>query len=112
MKKITDFLIKNNFDYFLLPNSDEFFSEYLPQNQKIIEFICGFNGSNATIIFGQNKNYFFTDGRYILQAKQQLDLNEFEIINIADSTLDNLLATLIYSYLDHSNKNSSICSIM
>ena len=87
MKKIKDFLIKNNFDYFLLPNSDEFFSEYLPQNQKRIEFICGFTGSNATIIFGQKRSYFFTDGRYILQAKQQLDLNEFEIINIADKTL-------------------------
>ena len=87
MEKIKDFLIKNNFDYFLLPNSDEFFSEYLPQNQKKIEFICGFTGSNATIIFGQKKSYFFTDGRYILQAKQQLDLNEFEIINIADKSL-------------------------
>ena len=87
MKKITDFLIKNNFDYFLLPNSDEFFSEYLPQNQKRIEFICGFNGSNATIIFGQKKNYFFTDGRYVLQAKQQLDLKQFEIINIAEKSL-------------------------
>ena len=87
MKKIKDFLIKNNFDYFLLPNSDEFFSEYLPQNQKKIEFICGFTGSNATIIFGQKKSYFFTDGRYILQAKQQLDLNEFEIINIADKSI-------------------------
>ena len=87
MKKIKNFLIENNFDYFLLPNSDEFFSEYLPQCQKRIEFISGFSGSNATIIFGQNKHYFFTDGRYILQAKQQLDLNEFEIINIADKPL-------------------------
>ena len=87
MKKIKDFLIKNNFDYFLLPNSDEFFSEYLPHNQKKIEFICGFTGSSATIIFGQKKSYFFTDGRYILQAKQQLDLNEFEIINIADKSI-------------------------
>lgn len=87
MKKIADFLIKNNFDYFLLPNSDEFFSEYLPQNQKRIEFICGFNGSNATIIFGQKKNYFFTDGRYILQTKKQLDLKQFEIINIANNSL-------------------------
>ena len=87
MKKIKNFLIENNFDYFLLPNSDEFFSEYLPQHQKRVEFITGFSGSNATIIFGQNKNYFFTDGRYILQAKQQLDLNEFEIINIAEKSL-------------------------
>jgi Xaa-Pro aminopeptidase len=87
MEKIKNFLIENNFDYFLLPNSDEFFSEYLPQHQKRVEFITGFSGSNATIIFGQNKNFFFTDGRYILQAKQQLDLNEFEIINIAEKSL-------------------------
>lgn len=86
IQKLKEFLIKNNFDYFLLPNNDEFFSEYLPKNQKRIEFISGFTGSNAIIIFSQNKNYFFTDGRYILQARQELDLNQFEIINIAEKT--------------------------
>ncbi|MBU6338408.1 MAG: M24 family metallopeptidase [Rickettsiales bacterium] len=77
----------NKIDYFILPNSDEFFSEYLPQNEKRIEFISGFNGSSATIIFTQKKSYFFTDGRYVLQAKKQLDKREFEIINIAEKSV-------------------------
>lgn len=74
-------------DYFLLPNSDEFFSEYLPEKQKYVQFLTGFTGSAATVIFGVEKSYFFTDGRYILQAQNQLDSAEFEIFNIAEKPL-------------------------
>lgn len=74
-------------DFFLQPNSDEFFSEYLPEGEKRIEYLTGFTGSAATVIFGQQKSYFFTDGRYILQAKNQLDLSEFEIFNIAEKSV-------------------------
>lgn len=69
-------------DFFLLPNSDEFFSEYLPESEKRIEYLTGFTGSNALVIFGQKKSHFFTDGRYVLQAENELDLDEFEIFNI------------------------------
>ena len=96
--KLKSFLKEQKIDFFLLPNSDEFFLEYLPNNQKRIQHLTGFSGSNATIIFGQNKSYFFTDGRYTLQAKNQLDENEFEIFNSAKTPLlnwleDNLNAT-------------------
>ncbi len=76
-------LKEQKIDFFLLPNSDEFFCEYLPESQKRVQYLTGFGGSNATIIFSQEKSYFFTDGRYVLQAKNELDLNEFEIFNIA-----------------------------
>ena len=104
MKLIKDFLINNNFDYFILPNSDEFFSEYVPQNQKRVQEISGFTGSNATIVFTQNKNYLFTDGRYLLQAKNQIDLNEYDIINTADqstiSWLKNNIKTNLHLAID------------
>lgn len=77
----------NNYDYFIQPNSDEFFLEYLPESEKRIQYISGFTGSNALIVFARDKNYFFTDGRYILQAKNELDLNEYEIFNTADNPL-------------------------
>ena len=86
MSLIKEFLKNNNFDYFILPNSDEFFSEYLPENQKILQEISSFTGSNATIIFSQNKNYFFTDGRYLIQAKNEIDTTQYEIINIAEQS--------------------------
>ena len=78
-------------DFYILPNSDEFFCEYLPESEKRIEFLTGFNGSNAQIVFGHKKSYFFTDSRYILQAKNQLDSSEFEIINMAENSLLNWL---------------------
>ena len=87
IKALKQILKKQKIDYFLLPNSDEFFSEYLPENQKKIQYLTGFTGSNAYIIFGQKKSYFFTDGRYILQAKNEINLDEFEIINIAEKSL-------------------------
>lgn len=84
LSELKNFLKEQKVNFFLLPNSDEFFSEYLPESEKRIQYLTGFTGSAATVIFGENKSYFFTDGRYILQAKQQLDLNEFEIFNIAE----------------------------
>jgi Xaa-Pro aminopeptidase len=87
LSQLKTFLKEQKIDFFLLPNSDEFFSEYLPESEKRIEFLTGFTGSNATVIFGQNKSYFFTDGRYTLQAKNQLDAAEFEIINMAEKSV-------------------------
>lgn len=87
LTKLKSFLKDQKIDFFLQPNSDEFFLEYLPESEKRIQAVTAFNGSNATVIFGQEKSYFFTDGRYILQAKNQLDLNEFEIFNMAEKSV-------------------------
>ena len=87
LAKLKTFLKEQKIDFFLLQNSDEFFSEYLPESEKRIQYLTGFSGSNATIIFGEKNSYFFTDGRYSLQARNQLDLQEFEIFNIAEKSV-------------------------
>ncbi len=87
LAKLKTFLKEQKIDFFLLQNSDEFFSEYLPESEKRIQYLTGFSGSNATVIFGEQKSYFFTDGRYTLQAKNQLDDDEFEIFNIAEKSV-------------------------
>ena len=58
--EIKNFLKKNKIDFLLLPNSDEFFSEYLPDSKRYIKEITNFSGSNATVIFGVEKSFFFT----------------------------------------------------
>jgi Xaa-Pro aminopeptidase len=97
LTKLKFFLKEQKIDFFFLPNSDEFFSEYLPESEKRIQYLTGFSGSSAMVIFGLEKSYFFTDGRYILQAKQQLDLNEFEIFNIAEKPLPTWLEENLHS---------------
>ena len=75
-------------DYFLLPNNDSFLSEYLPESEKRLEFISSFSGSNAFIIINSSndKSVFFTDGRYTLQSRQQIDQKQFVIYNLTDCT--------------------------
>jgi Xaa-Pro aminopeptidase len=88
-------------DYFLLPNSDEFASEYLPKYAKRLQFISGFTGSNAFIIAGHKKSAFFTDGRYTLQAETEVNKKDFEIFNLNEKSPLNWL-------LENVNKNSKI----
>jgi Xaa-Pro aminopeptidase len=82
LEKLKNRLSELKIDYFLQPNSDEFFSEYLAENEKRIEFISSFSGSNAVVIFSQKKSFFFTDGRYLTQAKNQLS-EDFEILDLS-----------------------------
>ncbi len=86
LSKLQKILNEQKIDFFLLPNADEFFLEYLPESEKRIEFLTGFTGSNAMVIIGQEKAFFFTDGRYTLQAAQQLNKQYFEIFNIAEKS--------------------------
>jgi Xaa-Pro aminopeptidase len=85
LETLKNFLINEKIDYFLLPNSDEFFLEYLQDSEKRVEYISGFTGSNAFLIIAANqkKSQFFTDGRYILQSKNELNLSDYEVHNTA-----------------------------
>jgi Xaa-Pro aminopeptidase len=101
LKKLREILKERLIDYFILPNNDEFFSEYLPESEKRIEFLSGFSGSNAVIVVSQKQCQFFTDGRYILQSKEQLNLKEYKIHNMAQESL--------FSWLkDNLTKNQSL----
>ncbi len=100
---IKEILKNQKIDYFILPNFDEFFLEYLPDNEKRVQYISGFTGSNATIIFCKGRNKFFTDGRYIIQAKNELNLKNYEIFNIAQKP--------VFSWLKENIKKNDIVAI-
>ncbi|MEI6729764.1 MAG: aminopeptidase P family protein [Pseudomonadota bacterium] len=81
-------LEKYNLDGFIIPSNDEFFSEYTPESGKRLKWLTGFSGSNGTAIIltdqasnAENKetDALFTDGRYLLQARNQCP--EFKIYN-------------------------------
>lgn len=80
-------ILSSDIDYLILTNSNEFFFEYLPDHEKRIQDISGFSGSNATIIFTKGKAAFFTDGRYTLQAKKELNQENYIIIDIGSKSV-------------------------
>ena len=76
MNKIKEILSKTKLDYILLLNSDKHFNEFLSEDNCIIQKISNFSGSNAKVILNlkeTSKNILFTDSRYSIQAKNQLN---------------------------------------
>lgn len=59
-------------DVYYVPSEDFHQSEYVGEYFKEREFISGFTGSAGAVVITQDEAYLWTDGRYFLQAENQL----------------------------------------
>ncbi|KAG2741334.1 Creatinase/aminopeptidase [Suillus brevipes Sb2] len=77
LAKLRELLKKpeNNVKAFFVPSEDQHFSEYPAHSDERRAFISGFNGSAGCAIITLRDAFLFTDGRYFLQASEQLDSN-------------------------------------
>ncbi|KAI8366488.1 peptidase M24, structural domain-containing protein [Choanephora cucurbitarum] len=62
-------------DAYLVPSEDAHQSEYIADCDKRRHWISGFTGSAGSAIVTETEAALFTDGRYFVQAAQQLDDN-------------------------------------
>lgn len=63
---------EHNLDAYILPSSDPHQSEYLPDHWKSREWLSGFTGSAGILVVTSSFAGLWTDGRYFLQAEQEL----------------------------------------
>jgi len=77
---------------YLQPVHDEYLSEYPPACNQRVQWLCGFSGSAGTAAGMQKKAALFVDGRYTLQAKNEVDGALFEQHNSGDKTPEAWLA--------------------
>lgn len=63
---------EQRFDAYYIPTSDPHQSEYLAEHDKARVFISGFTGSAGSILITKDEALLWTDGRYFLQAEQEL----------------------------------------
>lgn len=69
---------------FYVPRADEFRGEYVPQRGERLAWLTNFTGSAGEAIVMTDKAAFFTDGRYTLQSKTEVDATRFQIFNTSD----------------------------
>ncbi|KAG8743723.1 hypothetical protein FRC10_011505 [Ceratobasidium sp. 414] len=62
-------------DAYVVVSEDQHSSEYLAKCDTRRAFISGFDGSAGCAVITHSRAHLFTDGRYFLQAEQQLDSN-------------------------------------
>ncbi|CAC5378203.1 pepP [Mytilus coruscus] len=65
----------NAINGYIIPSVDAHQSEYVSEYDKRRQFISGFSGSQAIAVVLENKAALWTDGRYFLQAEDELDCN-------------------------------------
>lgn len=63
---------KRNIDMYIVPTSDFHESEYVGDYFKARKYITGFTGSAGTAVITKDATGLWTDGRYFIQAEQQL----------------------------------------
>ena len=75
-----------NLDAFVVPHRDMYFNEITPSHSERLKWITGFSGSAGIAIIQKKTAILFTDGRYTIQVKQEVDQNDFDIYDIAATT--------------------------
>ena len=63
---------EKHIDYYLIPTADDHASEYVGDYYKVRNYYAGFTGSAGTLVIGLAFAGLWTDGRYFIQAEEQL----------------------------------------
>ncbi|MBX7535250.1 aminopeptidase P family protein [Qipengyuania sp. GH1] len=66
-------LDKRGLDGFVIPISDEYMSEYVGSYAQRLHWLTGFGGSAGSAAVLREKAAMFTDGRYTVQVREQVD---------------------------------------
>lgn len=72
-------------DVFYIPRGDEFLGEYVSARAERLAYATGFTGSAGMALVMQDRAAFFTDGRYTLQAQQQVDQEFFDLCSLSEN---------------------------
>jgi Xaa-Pro aminopeptidase len=80
IQALQQLLTTNQLDGFLIPHNDPHNNEYLPEYWDRRSWLSGFDGSNGDLLVLKDHIILWTDSRYTLQAKQQLDGLDVTII--------------------------------
>lgn len=99
MEKIAKFqelLKRNDIDVYIICTSDEHFDEYLPENFKLIKYLSNFSGENATLIVTQNEAALWVDGRFFIQAENEIAGTSIKLMKMGEHNVPT-----VFEYLNN-----------
>src|SRR5262245_25933437 len=72
----------------IVPRADRHQNEYVPASEERLSWLTGFSGSAGSAIVMMERAAVFADGRYTLQARDQVDASIFEIVHLVETPPD------------------------
>ena len=77
-------MAEQKIDIYIIPTADYHQSEYVGDYFKEREFLTGFTGSAGTAVVTALEARLWTDGRYFIQAEEQLKDSEFQLMKTGE----------------------------
>jgi Xaa-Pro aminopeptidase len=70
---------------FVVPICDEHMSEYVGEYAQRLGWLTGFGGSAGSAVVMADKAAIFTDGRYTVQVRAQVDGNHYDYVSVSQT---------------------------
>lgn len=77
-------LARRNLTGFVIPRADAHQNEYVPPSEERLAWLTGFTGSAGLAAVLTDRAILFVDGRYTLQAAQQVDTTAWTVASLTD----------------------------
>jgi len=90
LEKLRQLMKGYGIDYYVIPTDDFHASEYVGAYFETRSWISGFTGSAGTLLVGLDFAGLWTDGRYFLQASQQLVGTGIELMKMGEEGVPSL----------------------
>jgi Xaa-Pro aminopeptidase len=84
-------LKKDQLDGFVVPICDEHMSEYVGDYAQRLGWLTGFGGSAGSAVVLSEEAAIFTDGRYTLQVREQVDGNNWQYVGVPQTSISGWL---------------------
>ncbi|PJE79746.1 putative dipeptidase PepE [invertebrate metagenome] len=86
---------EQHIDVWIIPSADAHESEYVADHWKGRTWMSGFTGSAGTLVLLHEKAALWTDGRYFLQAEQELQESNIELMRDGEAGVPSIHRWLI-----------------
>lgn len=83
--KLRQMMAEKGIDAYVVPTADYHQSEYVGEHFKARAFMSGFTGSAGTAVFTNDEAGMWTDGRYFIQAAQQMNGTGVELRKVGEA---------------------------
>ena len=94
IEKLRDLMKEKNIYAYIIPSSDYHQSEYVGEYFKSRLYMSGFTGSAGTLIVTMDEVGLWTDGRYFIQAENELKGSNIKLFKIGEEGVPTIIEYL------------------
>lgn len=94
LNRLRKLMAERKISYYLIPTADFHGSEYISDYFKTREYFGGFTGSAGNLLVWKDGAALWTDGRYFIQAAEELEGTGIELMKMGEEGVPTLLEFL------------------